>query len=285
MDSTSLFSTNSKVESEPKTSSSSSLVSNSQVLTSVTPPTSKNSISNVSFEKTSDSGDYLSGFGTFFTGLMDTPFTTFLIIFIVLLLLGFNIFLYFSKGTEEIFKFTNPAVNKLSEVFFEITSSVLKLFGNISKFFVSLFATGTSKAVTGSAKEVNKSISSVQNIGKSPPQNDDSKSTIKYDYVSTPATNSNSSTNTKKQGSETPQEKTLDKALNTSSSNNAKKNTNYSEDESSSSIQNGNKQGGYCFIGEDRGVRTCAKVKYSSDCMSGDIFPSNEICVNPSLRP
>ncbi len=41
---------------------------------------------------------------------------------------------------------------------------------------------------------------------------------------------------------------------------------------------------GYCYIGEDRGFRSCIKVNQADTCMSGDIFPSQDICVNPSLR-
>ena len=41
---------------------------------------------------------------------------------------------------------------------------------------------------------------------------------------------------------------------------------------------------GYCYIGEDRGFRSCIKVGQADMCMSGDIFPSSEICINPNLR-
>lgn len=41
---------------------------------------------------------------------------------------------------------------------------------------------------------------------------------------------------------------------------------------------------GWCFVGEDRGYRSCAEVGAADKCMSGNIFPSKEICVNPSLR-
>jgi len=41
---------------------------------------------------------------------------------------------------------------------------------------------------------------------------------------------------------------------------------------------------GYCYIGEDRGFRACIKVGEADKCMSGDIFPSHEICINPNLR-
>lgn len=41
---------------------------------------------------------------------------------------------------------------------------------------------------------------------------------------------------------------------------------------------------GYCYIGEDRGFRSCIKVGENDECISGDIFPTREICINPSLR-
>lgn len=41
---------------------------------------------------------------------------------------------------------------------------------------------------------------------------------------------------------------------------------------------------GFCYIGEDRGFRSCIKVGQADMCMSGDIFPTQEICINPNLR-
>lgn len=41
---------------------------------------------------------------------------------------------------------------------------------------------------------------------------------------------------------------------------------------------------GYCFIGTDNGVRTCAPVGKNNKCMSGEIFPSLQICMDPKLR-
>jgi hypothetical protein len=41
---------------------------------------------------------------------------------------------------------------------------------------------------------------------------------------------------------------------------------------------------GYCYVGEDRGNRNCIKISRADKCMSGDIFPTSEICINPSLR-
>ena len=57
-------------------------------------------------------------------------------------------------------------------------------------------------------------------------------------------------------------------------------------DDSSSATQReaGAQKAGYCYIGEDRGFRSCLKVGEGDMCMSGDIFPSMDICVNPNLR-
>ena len=41
---------------------------------------------------------------------------------------------------------------------------------------------------------------------------------------------------------------------------------------------------GYCYIGTDRGVRSCIDVSPGDKCMSGQIFPRRDICVNPNLR-
>ena len=41
---------------------------------------------------------------------------------------------------------------------------------------------------------------------------------------------------------------------------------------------------GYCYIGEDRGFRSCIKVDDPNKCMSGEIFPTRDICINPTLR-
>ena len=53
--------------------------------------------------------------------------------------------------------------------------------------------------------------------------------------------------------------------------------------EASSSVHSSGKSG-WCFVGEDRGFRSCALVNEGDKCMSGDIFPSQELCINPNLR-
>ena len=44
------------------------------------------------------------------------------------------------------------------------------------------------------------------------------------------------------------------------------------------------RKAGYCYIGEDRGFRSCIRVGEQDTCMSGDIFPTQAVCINPRLR-
>ena len=74
----------------------------------------------------------------------------------------------------------------------------------------------------------------------------------------------------------------LEQTLNSSTAQKQQKKP-YESDDSNSEIQVLGKSG-WCYVGTDRHVRSCAQVGVNDTCMSGDIFPSNEICMNPSLR-
>jgi hypothetical protein len=56
------------------------------------------------------------------------------------------------------------------------------------------------------------------------------------------------------------------------------------DDSTSSTQKHQSGKAGYCYIGEDRGFRSCIQVNDTDTCMSGDIFPSQELCINPNLR-
>ena len=83
----------------------------------------------------------------------------------------------------------------------------------------------------------------------------------------------------------------LNKALNSSKSSSSSTSNkedkdndqDYEPHQASSSVHETGKAG-WCFIGEDRGHRTCSKVGENDKCMSGDIFPTQELCINPNLR-
>ena len=43
------------------------------------------------------------------------------------------------------------------------------------------------------------------------------------------------------------------------------------------------RKSGYCYIGEDRGFRSCIKTD-DTPCLSGMIYPTKEHCIHPHLR-
>ena len=65
-------------------------------------------------------------------------------------------------------------------------------------------------------------------------------------------------------------------------SNNDEEN-NYQESAGDDRIQ-GKHKAGYCYIGSDRGYRSCIKVGENDGCESGKIFPTMDVCINPRLR-
>tara|TARA_B100001093_G_C26842767_1_gene1021344 strand:- start:1417 stop:2127 length:711 start_codon:yes stop_codon:yes gene_type:complete len=82
-----------------------------------------------------------------------------------------------------------------------------------------------------------------------------------------------------------PQKEKLRKQLNHPENNLTEKKEPEPDDSSSKTqIHRGSGKSGYCYIGEDRGFRSCIEVKDDDKCMSGDIFPTRDICINPTLR-
>lgn len=56
------------------------------------------------------------------------------------------------------------------------------------------------------------------------------------------------------------------------------------DDAGSKTQMQGKGKAGFCYIGEDRGFRSCIKINEGDSCMSGEIFPTKELCINPNLR-
>ena len=240
---------------------------------------------------------------------LNITWQTWVIIVLVLALIGINIFAYLAKGTQE-----------TASLFGKIVGPILKIFGyetlETTKQTVQTSATGTKAGVdivantgigiintiedsgiptgtTGTAV----GLSSDTNANTNANTNTYNKNTNTYNK-NTNTYNKNTNKNTNVQGinasSSLPvqnriqqtggnieqwQEGSLEKALE-----NASQCANQVEpDNSRSSIQTTGKAG-WCFIGKDQGFRTCSEIGVNDGCMSGDVFPSQEICMNPSLR-
>jgi hypothetical protein len=71
---------------------------------------------------------------------------------------------------------------------------------------------------------------------------------------------------------------TLQKALNDASQSGGE----VIPDASESRIQSG--KTGWCFIGSDNLSRSCAEIGVNDMCMSGEIYPTKDVCINPNLR-
>ena len=220
---------------------------NSNNLSSSILQSSEPSFPSSSIASTSLSGDD-SGF---FDSLKNINMTTWLIIILILAFLGFNIFVYLAKGTQGISDFLAPITEKL----FGATASV-------AGQTVDVAAEGAKAVVSGTATTVNTGLTAVQDIT---PNN---------------ATSSIQSQPVQGQPTTRPSDSGLNKALN----NSQEQNMDYQALEASSSVHSAGGKSGWCFVGEDRGFRSCALVNEDDKCMSGDIFPSQELCINPNLR-
>jgi hypothetical protein len=190
----------------------------------------------------------------FFDWMQNMTPMTWLLIILVLAFLGFNIFVYLAKGTDQINTIFSPIINMFSGIFGDTVGEV-----------VDVSAEGAKTVVNTTAGVADAGLSGVQQIT---PNNANSSVSSVPVTKNQPDVMSNNS---------------LNKALNTSQSS-QQINNDYQADEASSSIQSGPPKSGWCYIGEDRGFRTCAEVGPNDKCISGDIFPSQDLCVNPSLR-
>ena len=194
----------------------------------------------------------------FFDFLTNINLTTWIVIILILAFLGFNVFVYLAKGTQDISNFFSPLLTQL----FGVTANTV---GQV----VDVSAEGAKAVVSGTANTVNTGLTAVQNVT---PGGANANSSLPNQSVK----------NTIPQQDPT-QNNALNRALNTSSSQQSQsQNRDYEANEASSSVIG---KAGWCYIGEDRGFRSCTQVGVNDVCMSGDIFPSNEICVNPNLRP
>jgi DNA-directed RNA polymerase subunit E'/Rpb7 len=205
-----------------------------------------------------------SGMSSFFDWIKEISLTTWLLVILILAFLGFNIFVYLAKGTQEFNSFFAPIIQKVFSIFGAVTGQV-----------VDISAEGAKAVVNTSANVVTTGLTGVQNITPSKQvQPKTSQTTTKGQDVKT----------TFPQG-DVAQSNTVNKAINSSTAQKQQVNgEDYQADESTSSIQNGASKAGWCYIGEDRGFRSCAEVGVNDTCMSGDIFPTSQVCVNPSLR-
>jgi hypothetical protein len=205
----------------------------------------------------------------FLSGLKNVSASTWLIIFLILSFFGFNIFYYLAKGTQGVTNFLSP-----------IIESILDFFAYSTSTLVDVTAAGTQNIINSGTKVANENLNKIQTHAENV-QDKTSPTSLKSEPVQQQGQNqSQGQGQGQGQSQGQMQNNTLNNTLNIATANNS----NYEADESTSKIQSGGNKSGWCYIGEDRGFRSCVQVGQQDSCMSGDIFPSQDICVNPSLR-
>jgi len=215
---------------------------------------------------------------------------TWIIIILLLALIGINVFAYLAKGTQA-----------TATIFDQIFGPILRLFGyatiETTKQTIQNTATGTTAGVNTVADTSVNALNTVQqNV-----QNGSNTNTMMPTPTSGTSVGLSTSTPNSVQGQmasssqqgvslkaqdqieateEQFQQNTLEKALSSASQSTSQ--TGGDVQPYDTTVSTG--KAGWCFIGEDLGVRTCSQVGINDVCMSGDVFPSQEICMNPNLR-
>jgi len=235
-----------------------------EYIKSIIPDNDLPTISSISEGQNIDVSSNSSSFMDYFSNI---TFQTWIIIILVLALLGINIFVYLAKGTQE-----------TALIFQKIFGPILTFFNYSSlettKQIIDTSATGAKSGVDIASNTAINTIDTIQqnvsttSTGLSLPQGKMSSSSFPQSLNQNLNQNMN-------QGLE---RDSLSRALD-----NAKQGDNVSPDDSRSSIQTTGKSG-WCYIGEEQGTRTCSEIGVNDVCMSGNVFPNLEICMNPNLR-
>lgn len=162
----------------------------------------------------------------------------------VVAFLIYNIYLYYSEGTDILGKYFGYGVEKTAE----LTEKGVDTVSNATEKVVDVAAGGTKKVIETTQQGSDKITNVVKHGGE-----------------------------TIKEVSQSPLEIAIEKQQR------KQKRMIDGDIATESSIQNPKKPG-YCYIGTDRTFRTCVKMDEDDVCLSGKIFPSRDICINPNLR-
>ena len=210
------------------------------------------------------SGEISSTSNSFIDWIKNISWQTWILVFLLLAFLGFNILTFIAEGTGDVGGLINNFVDKIKQ-----SGNLM----NIIKNTIFVSATGSQAIVDNTAQVSDNLLEKVQSSTKVGNISSDNSS----DFNSNTATST--IPNTTIQNTDFTPSNQYNSALNNNTGT-----MNYEADDSLSNIQSAGSKSGWCYIGEDRGFRSCAEVDSGDQCMSGDIFPTNEICVNPNLR-
>ena len=170
-----------------------------------------------------------------------------LVLILALAFVGFNIFTYLAKGTD---------------ILVEITTFFTGVFAQISQMIINMSATGTQAATKATADIVDTSLETVKTVTAPSDQQQQQSEPVQQQMQ---------------------QQQSMQQPYPTSYPQSNTFPPKQLEPAPASSVDSENKSG-WCYVGEQQDFRSCIEVGEFDKCISGDIFPSHEICVNPSLR-
>jgi hypothetical protein len=186
-----------------------------------------------------------------------------ILIVLLLALVGFNVFTYLDEITAWFGDTFGPPFRAVARYMGYAATDT-------AQTTVDVAAKGTKSAVDIAAGAASSGIGVLQQtIGQRNDQNQDPSQSQSQSQSQDPSqSQSQSQSQTQNQS---PSENALNQALS------------HAKKESPQATSSTSKIG-YCYIGEDRGFRSCIQVGEEDTCMSGDIFPTQAICINPRLR-
>ena len=187
--------------------------------------------------------------------------------------LGFNLFEYLGKMVDSTNKVLDPIISKLGNLTAETSKQAINVSSDGAKGLIDI----GQKATTGGIDQLQQQINKPKNDVNDENNDEDSTPSPSNEIDDTDNdTNTDISTNKiSNQSTESvPDVVEVGDPDPYLAESNIQSNT----------VSGKTGKSGFCYIGTENGIRTCAPVGKNNECMSGDIFPTNEICVNPDLR-
>jgi hypothetical protein len=213
----------------------------------------------------------------------------------IIALLGLNLFYFLGRATDETVGFLKPIIDWLAKTFgivfgqtvdvveegtkagVDVTAGVLKSGVDVTKDVTIDTVDLGADVARSSANVVTGTISSTGNMVRHP---ETSYSTNVQRTTHAPIYDIQEQNGRENEARYTPQQKHTQSVKNE----HARRGI-YSENDMPVQGTNApNKHHGWCYIGTDRGIRSCARVENQMECMSGPLFPTLDVCVNPELR-
>lgn len=190
------------------------------------------------------------------------------IIFVILVILflafiGFNIFTHLGEGTDLVANALAP----ITRLFAMITGDTAK--------------TTISNTDTGAKKIVETVSDTTQNVFDYASKGTMAGISFLQDSLKKDDTNGKQTGEKKQNGKSGSTVQTANEDSITEPKN---QKANNKEEEEPEPTRTNTLNQGYCYIGKINDTRYCAKVSGRNQCMSGDIYPSMDICINPNLR-